>query len=95
MCPSTLHSGFKAPRDGIRRPSHNGKATAVTDERAQAIDSAIRDAIENHQDDDGGWLRAAGTQADADLPALQRRFYKMLSEHTVTLGSGLAPQLVK
>ncbi|WP_419552642.1 hypothetical protein [Candidatus Poriferisodalis sp.] len=67
----------------------------MTDERAQVIDEAIRNAIENHLDCDGGWLREAGKQADADLPALQRRFYKMLSEHTVTLGPGLVPQLVK
>ena len=67
----------------------------MTDERAQVIDEAIRYAIENHLDYDGGWIRAAGRRADADLPALQRRFYKMLSEHTVTFGPGLVPQLVK
>lgn len=67
----------------------------MTEERAQTIDDAIRDAIENHRYDDGGWLRAAGRQANADLPALQLRFFKMLSERTVTLGPGLVPELVK
>lgn len=67
----------------------------MTEERVQAIDDAIRDAIENHLDCDGGWLREAVKQTGADIPALQHRFYMMLSERTVTLGPGLVPQLAK
>ena len=67
----------------------------MTDERAKIIDDAIRHAIEHYGEDDGGWLRAAGRKVDADLPALQDRLYKMLSEHEVTFGPGLVPRLVK
>lgn len=67
----------------------------MTEERARAIDAAIRDAIKNYQNCSEGWLREAGKRAGADLPALQRRFYKMLSERTVTLGPGLVPELVE
>lgn len=67
----------------------------MTEDRAQVIDDAIRDAIENYPDCSEGWLRAAGKRAGADLPALQQRFYKMLSERSVTLGPGLVPELVK
>ena len=67
----------------------------MTEERAQAIDDAIRYAITNHRDCSEGWLRAAGKRAEADIPALQRRFYKMLSEHSVTLGPGLVPEFVE
>ena len=49
----------------------------------------------NYRDCSEGWLREAGKRAGAEIPALQRRFYKMLSEHTVTLGPGLVPELVK
>lgn len=67
----------------------------MTEDRAQAIDEAIRDAIKNYRNCSEGWLRAAGQSAEADIPALQRRFYKMLSERTVILGPGLVPELVE
>ena len=67
----------------------------MTEERAQVIDDAIRTAIKNYRNCSEGWLREAGKHAGADIPALQRRFYKMLSEHTVTLGPGLVPELVE